>query len=159
MRPLITGIEREAGQLLDVGVIVGADHDAVEVAREHARGVADRLAPAELDVAGGEEERVSAELEGADLEGDAGAGAALGEDHPQRLAGERLVGVVAPLHAGGEIEDGEQLGAGEVGDGEEVTWGGHGEPIVVATSRLWKSDALYSPQPNSSRSLNAEDDP
>ena len=48
-------------------------------------------------------------------------------------------------------KSGKQLGAGEVGDGEEVTWGGHGEPIVVATSRLWKSDALYSPQPNSSR--------
>ena len=28
---------------------------------------------------------------------------------------------VAPLHAGGEIEDGKQLGAGEVGDGEKVT--------------------------------------
>ena len=40
-----------ARQLLDVGVIEGADHDAVEVAREHPRGVADRLAPAELDVA------------------------------------------------------------------------------------------------------------
>ena len=75
-----------AGQLLDVGMIVGADHDAVEIAGQHPGGVADRLAPAQLDVARGEEERVPAELERADLEGDPGAGGALGEDHPQRLA-------------------------------------------------------------------------
>ena len=60
--PLITGIERVPRQLLDVGVVEGADHDAVEVAGEHPRGVADRLAAAELDVARREEERVPAEL-------------------------------------------------------------------------------------------------
>jgi hypothetical protein len=70
-------------------MVEGADHDAVHVAREDAGGIADRLAPAELDVARREEERVPAELVGADLEGDAGAGGALGEDHRQRLAGER----------------------------------------------------------------------
>ena len=48
----------EPRQLLDVGLREGADHDAVDVARQHARRVADRLAAAELDVAGGEEERL-----------------------------------------------------------------------------------------------------
>ena len=38
-----------------------------------------------LDVAGGEKQGVAAELEGADLEADPGAGGALGEDHSQRL--------------------------------------------------------------------------
>ena len=51
VRPLMTGIEAVARQLLHVGVIEGADHDAVEIAGEHPRGVADRLAPAQLDVA------------------------------------------------------------------------------------------------------------
>ena len=54
----------EPRQLLDVGVVEGADHDAVDVAREHARGVADRLAAAELDVARRQEEGVPAELRG-----------------------------------------------------------------------------------------------
>ena len=73
----------------------------------------------------GEEERVAAELVGADLEGDAGAGGALGEDHPQRLAGERLVAVLPALHAGGEVEQGDELGAREIGDREEVSRGLH----------------------------------
>ncbi len=104
VRPLITGIGAIASQLLDIGVIVGADHDPVEIAGEDPCGVPDRLAPAQLDVAGGEEERVPAELEGADLEGDPGAGGALGEDHPQGLPGERLLPVLASLHPGGQIE-------------------------------------------------------
>ena len=60
-------------QLLDVLVREGADHDAVDVAREHARRVGDRLAAAELDVARREKQRVAAELVGADLERDARA--------------------------------------------------------------------------------------
>ena len=65
--------DRDVGvlrQLLDVLVGEGADHDAVHVARQHARRVGDRLAAAELDVARREEERVPAELKGADLERD-----------------------------------------------------------------------------------------
>src|SRR5205807_10176379 len=53
------------------------------------RRVGDRLAPPELDVARRKEEGVSAQLIGADLKGDARAGARLGEDHGQGLAGER----------------------------------------------------------------------
>ena len=102
--PLMTGIERVARQLLDVGMIEGADHDAVEIAGEHPRRVADRLAAAELDVAGREEQRVAAELVGADLERDPRAGGALREDHRERLARERLLLVIAALHPGGQIE-------------------------------------------------------
>ena len=51
----------------------GPDHDAVDVAREYARGVGDRLTASELYITRGEKERMSAQLPGADLEGDAGA--------------------------------------------------------------------------------------
>jgi hypothetical protein len=51
----------------------GADHDAVDIAREHAGGVGDRLAAAELNVARREKQRVAAELPHPDLERDAGA--------------------------------------------------------------------------------------
>ena len=40
------GHARELGQLVDVGLRERADHDRVEVAREHHRGVAHRLAAA-----------------------------------------------------------------------------------------------------------------
>src|SRR3954449_5042776 len=101
-------------------MIEGPDHDAVDIAGQYPGGILDRLPPSQLDVTGGKEERVPAELEGADLEGDSGAGRALGEDHGQRLAGERLLPIVAALHAGGQIENGEELGFGEVRNREEM---------------------------------------
>ena len=117
------------GQLLDLGVGERADHDPVHVAREHARGVGDRLAAAELDVARREEERVSAELPGAHLERDARARRRLHEDHRQRFPGERLLHVAPVRIVLGEIEEAVQLLGREVGDGEEVAVGavGHGE--------------------------------
>ena len=39
------------------------------------------------------------------------------------LPGQRLLAVLAPLHPGGEVEQGEELGGAEVGDGEEVALG------------------------------------
>ena len=56
------GHARELGELVDVGLRVRADHDRVEVAREHHRGVAHGLAAAELQLALRQVERVAAEL-------------------------------------------------------------------------------------------------
>ena len=109
-------------QLLDVLVRERADHDAVDVARQHARRVGDRLAAAELHVARREKERVSAELVGADLERDARARARLHEDHRERLSRERLLVVRAGAHPLGEREQAVELVAGEVGNGEKVAW-------------------------------------
>src|SRR5690606_39158749 len=80
---------RVMSQLDHVAVVEGADHDPVDVTREDARGVLDRLPASELDVAGRQEERVPAELEGPDLERDSRPGRALLEDHRQRLARKR----------------------------------------------------------------------
>src|SRR3954469_2917865 len=75
---------------------------------------------------------MAAELEGANLERDPGSGRALGEDHRQRLAGERLLPVVAALHPGGQIENGEELGFGEVRDREEMPGSVHRPGGIVA---------------------------
>src|SRR6059058_2060050 len=62
---------RVARQLLHVLLREGADHQAVEVAREDSGRVAQRLPTTELEVGGGEVEAVPAELGDADLERDA----------------------------------------------------------------------------------------
>jgi hypothetical protein len=107
-------------QFLHIGLRESADHDAVDVAGEHPGGVPDRLAAAELDVAGGEEERVGAELTGTDLERDAGPGTALGEDERHGLALKRAFGVFARLHPEGEVEERLALGARDIIKGEEI---------------------------------------
>src|SRR5262249_49248349 len=77
---------------------------------------------ADLDVLAGEEQRLAAELVGAHLKGDAGAGGRLGEDHRQRLPGEGGLAVSgrAGLHPAGEGGELLDLLAGESGDVEEV---------------------------------------
>ena len=79
------------GELLDVLLREGPDHDRVQVALEHVRRVLDRLAAPELEVVRGEVEPVAAELDDADLERDPGARRRLLEDHPERPAREELV--------------------------------------------------------------------
>ena len=114
-----------AGQLLHVGMIVGPDHDAVEIAGQHPGGVADRLAPAELDVARGEEKRVPAELVVPTSNDTRVRVELLAKIIPSVLPSEWLVAIVPALHPGRQIEDGEQLGLAEVGNRQEVTAGTH----------------------------------
>ena len=85
------GHARELRQLVDVGLRERADHDRVEIAREHHRGVAHGLAAAELELALRHVERVAAELVHADLERHARARRGLVEDHAERSAGAQLV--------------------------------------------------------------------
>ena len=70
-------------------VIENADHDRIDIAREHPRGVGQRFAAAELHFLRREQDRLAAELAHGDIEGDARAGRRLVEHHGQRLAGER----------------------------------------------------------------------
>ena len=111
---------REARQLLDLGMVERADHDPVDVAGKHAGGIRDWLTTADLDVLAGEEQGLAAQLVGADLKGNAGAGRGLGEDHRQRLAGEGGFPVPPRLHARGELEKLLDLLAAEVRDLQEV---------------------------------------
>ena len=86
------GVPRELGHRL---VIEDADHDGIDIARQHARGVGQRLAAAELHFLRGQHDGLAAELAHGDVEGDARAGRGLVEDHRQRLAGERRFGRAA----------------------------------------------------------------
>ena len=97
-----------ARELLDVVLSEGADHDGVQVPREHRRRVLERLAAAELEVAGREVEAGAAELRDSDLEGNARPRRRLLEDHSQRPAGEEVVLLALFLQRFqlvGEVED------------------------------------------------------
>ena len=89
---LMVGMLRVVGEFLDVALGEGAEDGAVDHAAQDAGGVLDGFAAAELDFAGGQEHDLAAQLADADLEGDAGAGGGLGEEHGPGLAGQGLVG-------------------------------------------------------------------
>src|SRR5919112_3775397 len=73
-----------AGELFEVPVVEGADHDGVDVAGQDAARVRGRLALADLDLLRTQVKRVAAELVHPDLEGDAGPIGGLLEDHGER---------------------------------------------------------------------------
>ena len=103
---------RMAGEPDQHLVIEGADHDAVDVARQHPGGVGDGLAAPELHLLTGQGDRFTAELAHGDVERHARARRRLVEDHRQGAAGERLVGghVLAPrLHGAARLDHPAQL--------------------------------------------------
>ena len=111
-------------QLFDVLLRESADHDRVEVTRKHRRRVLERLASAELEVAGREVEAGAAELGDPDFEGDPRAGRGFLEDHPQRSAREEVMlfaSFLLLLELVSELEDTLQFVARPVGDSCEVT--------------------------------------
>ena len=76
----------ECGQILDLLLFKGADHDAVEIAGQHPCGILHRLAPADLQIICREKQRKAAELVHAGLKGDSRPGGCLLEDHAERFA-------------------------------------------------------------------------
>ena len=106
-------------------MVENADHDGVDIARQHARGIGDRLAAAELHFLPGEHDDVAAELAHRDIERHARARRGLVEDHRQRLAGERLVGARAIafdalLHGAALLDHPAQFGDRNFGQIEKV---------------------------------------
>ena len=71
-------------------VIEDADHDGIDVTRQHPRGVGNGLAAAELHFGARQHDRFTAELTHADVERHPGAGRGFFEDHRQGLAFERF---------------------------------------------------------------------
>ena len=132
------------GEVFDVLLGEGTDHDAVDVPAQHVGGVLDGLADAQLDVAGAQEHRLSAELLDADLEAHARTRARLHEDHRHSAPGKermRRAALLGVLERGGQVEQGDDFGGREVVDREEAAAGevelgevalcllGHGTPF------------------------------
>jgi len=83
------------GEAFDDFLFEGTDHYHVHHARNHFRRIFHRLAAAQLGVAGVQVDCRTAQLVHAGLEGEAGAGRILLEDHGQGAIGQRMVGLVA----------------------------------------------------------------
>ena len=120
------------GELLEQRVGPGAHADGVDVAREHERGVPDRLAARELHLVGAQDHRVAAELDDAGLEGHARARRGLLEDERDDAVAQRVGRARRGLELGGAVEQRAQLVGAQLGAGEEVARQG-GED----TSRCW----------------------
>src|SRR4051794_15285527 len=112
---------RRCGKCGDPVLAKGADHDGVDVTRQHLRGVFDRLAATELRGAGVEDDGMAAELGDADLEGQPGPGRGLLEHnrHGAR-ASQRPRREAILLHPVGLVEDRRLLGGGHVVVDQEV---------------------------------------
>ena len=95
---------RRRGHGLDAGVPKGPPDDRVDVAGQHPRGVLDGLLAAKLHGAAVHDDRVSAELADADVEGEPGAGGVLLEDRGDGLARQRFVAERVGFEFGGEVE-------------------------------------------------------
>src|SRR5450631_3966546 len=114
------GVFRQFGDRL---VVENADHDGVDEARQHARGVGQRLAATELHFLRGQQNRLAAELTHGDVEGHAGAGRGLVENHGQRLAGQRLgddAALARGLHGAAVADNPGQFGLRDIDQIEEM---------------------------------------
>ena len=107
-------------KLFDFRVRIGAHHDAVHHAREHTRGVGNRFAAAELNVARREKEWIGAQLPGAHFKRHARARGRFEKDHRQRLALKRAAAVLARPHTLGERKERVEFRLRKVGNREEV---------------------------------------
>ena len=96
------------GEILYIALREGANDCAVHHATEHAGGVLDGFATAELEVVRVEKHYAATKFADAGLEGHSGSCGGFGENHRPRLAGERLVLAVAALRLddGGIFQNG-----------------------------------------------------
>ncbi len=116
-QPVDDGDGGGAGQLVQRFLPEGADHHGVDIAAEHAAGVGDRLAMAELHLLAREHHGLAAHLADADIERDARARRRLLEDQRDDAVLQRLglvraqpgPAVARRLDARRVVEDGAQI--------------------------------------------------
>src|SRR6266436_6393591 len=102
---------RVAGELGQHLVIKRADHDGVDIARQHPRRVGNRLAAAELHLLAGQHRGLTTELAHRHIERNPRTSGRLVEDHCQHLTGNSLVGLAAPalFHGAAVLDDGAKV--------------------------------------------------
>ena len=133
-------------QILYFLLRVGADHDAVQIAAQNAGGILYRLAAADLKVTVGQEQRLTAQLIHASLEGNTGTGGGLLEDHAKALVAEQVriitVNLDGLLHCQAKILDSQDLLFGEVVGVDEILRQRHVDsfPPVVPTIAMRRSN-------------------
>src|SRR5215470_277226 len=103
-----SGVARELRQHL---VIKRADHDGIDIARQHARRIGDGLAATELHLLASQHRGLATELAHRHVERNPRASRRLVEDHCQHLAGNFLVGLAAPapFHGATVLDDGAKV--------------------------------------------------
>ena len=114
---------RGGGEALDDVLLEGAHHDDVAHPRDHLGGIIHRLAAAQLRIPRVHVDGGTAQLQHAGLEGQAGAGGGLLEDHHQRTVLQRMPGLVvleALLDEIGAFQQVFDLFAAEVVEFQEV---------------------------------------
>jgi hypothetical protein len=92
--------DRHAGvmrQFLDLGVIVGADHDRIDHAAEHPCGIGDGFAAAQLHPARFHDNGAAAQLPHRHIERNARAGGIFLENHGQYAPRQWCIGIGATL--------------------------------------------------------------
>ena len=112
------------GEAFEHLVRSGAHADRGDVAREHERRVAQRLAARELQLVGAQHDGVAAELVDADLEGDARARRGLLEDQRDAAPVQRARGQRRRLQLQRAVEQRRQLAGGKLGSSQKLPWHG-----------------------------------
>ena len=119
---LKTGIELCDADSSIRRVRAGPHADRVDVARQHERRVAQRLAARDLQLVAAQHQRMAAELDDADLERDSRPGRRLLEDEADLAIGERARAVRSALELGRAVEQRLQLIGVQLRAGEEMSW-------------------------------------
>jgi len=86
-----------ARHFLDLGVIVGPQHDSVDHPAQHPRGIGDSLTPPQLARSRIEDQHRTAQLPHRNVEADAGAGRVLLEHQRQHAARQRCIRIDSAL--------------------------------------------------------------
>ena len=144
---------RVSREFVEVFRAIGAEHDAVDVARQHPRGIRDGLAPAELHLLPEQDDGIAAQFTDGHLEADPRAGTRLAKNERDRLASERPCMVASVLLADhGGRQDVPQGGCVDVLEVEEVPGRRRRLVVAVNSSSSWTiASTLTGPQPSARR--------
>src|ERR1700730_10594565 len=104
-------------------VIERADHDGINIARQHACRGGDRLSAAELHFLAGQHRGLAAKLAHCHIERHPGTGRRLVEDHCQHLTGDCLVGRATPalFHGAAVLDNGTKVARRNIDQIEKMT--------------------------------------